>query len=277
MTPASINATNNYSSTANTREAAPFPFPSAPKGLEASCQRDGKYPKTTQGLVDVLHGPDCPLRQAHVAWLVQCYQPILQNVVGEILREKRKGGFKMSDIPGDLTGDEITKMLDPDKGYFRLYDHTKGRLRTWIKTRICNKTSDLLKSYALSKRGDMEEIDWDQLEAQIDDRINVEEMHALFQHALRVTKKHFIALGEPEKFEVFINGSSKNPEESNGQTAQMSEWQRRNAKSEVKNFIRDTALPQAAALVSDQPDDACELAKSTWDALKNKNTITRAA
>ena len=67
------------------------------------------------------------------------------------LRRYVSNNFTEADIE-NLVGDEIARMFDPEKEYFKTYARNRGRLRDWIKQRIRNQVIDPLRKQSVGKK-----------------------------------------------------------------------------------------------------------------------------
>ncbi len=221
--------------------------------------------KTSRTIVDILRGPPCPERDAHVEDLIRIYQPVWNKVALAIL--SRYAGSNPTLDAQDVVGDEIAEMLDPHKEYFGTFKPEGGKLRNWMKTRIANAARDLMR-----RRRPLSDDGMEDREAPINvmPLINDYEMNELFREALRIADRYCLNNGMETQMEIFraMRCESGRLGEPERRKKGWTEWKERDAVRRVMDIIRDEAIPAASRIVTANPEDATELAQALWDKVR---------
>ena len=228
--------------------------------------RRGDFTRTSKTLREILKGPDCPERQHAVSELAQIYQPVWEATAKHIMR--RYGNKNATLDASDVVGDEIAKMLSPGGDYFNTYDEAKS-LRGWVKACIRHRAIDLLRRRRTS------ELPQDGPAMELTTIVEVLETYELFRRALAIADDLSKLRGNQEDMAIFRavrSAQDRLPPEERRKRG-WTEWQERTAVSRVWELIRDEAIPAAASVVSDSPDDAAEAAKELWGRIRTLKAI----
>lgn len=225
------------------------------------------FSRTSKTLKEILKGPDCPERRQRVNELVEIYWPVWEATAKQTLR--RYGSKNATVEAPDVSQQEIAKMLSPQSDYFKTFDQAKS-LRVWIKTCIRHRAIDFLR-----RRGWLQQIDEIAVQSEVARLIDVREQYELFRKALKSADEICESRNMQKDMEIFRAVRSADHKLSPTQRGERgwSEHQEREAVKCVWDLIRDEAIPEAAAQVSDTPEEAEELAKWLWDQIKNRKTI----
>jgi len=223
--------------------------------------------RTSRTLREILTGPDCPERRQRVEELVEVYQPVWVETVKWALRTY---GAKDATVDAeDIVGDEIVKVLAPDSEYFKTYDKHRS-VRAWIKACMEHRVIDFL------RRKVPEPLEEASTSVEACSVIDEREMYELFRTSLRIADDICKQRNMEEEMRIFRAVRSTQdkltPEERRERG--WTEWRERTAVSRIWELIRDEAIPMAASLVSDAPEDATEVGQELWDRIRGLKTVT---
>ena len=226
------------------------------------------FTRTSQTLREVLKGHESPDRHQRVKELARIYQPVFEATAKRALR--RYGDANATLDAQDIVGDEILKMLSPASEYFRTYDTHKS-VRAWIKACILHRVIDFLRRKGMKKG-----LDESVVSTESPSIIDEQEIFELFRVALRIADAICRLRGCQAEMAIFraVKGfRDKLPVEERRKKG-WTEGQERTAVYKVWRLIRDEAIPPAAAAVSNNPEEAQEIARWLWEQIRKWRTVS---
>ena len=222
--------------------------------------------RTSKTLREILKGADCLERRQRVSELVEIYQPVWEATAKQALR--RYGDENATLNASDIAGDEIAKMLSPEGDYFKTYGKER-RLRVWIKGCIRHRAIDLLRQKGFA------ELPEDRSTPELLGIVDEREVYELFRKALAIADEICRVRNYPEDMTIFraVRSSTWRLTPEERRKRGWSEWRERGAVGRIWDLIRDEAIPTAAAIVSDMPEESERIAQELWDRIKAHKTF----
>lgn len=228
--------------------------------------------QTSLTLIHDLHSDDPALRAERIATLVRIYRPVWLRSAQNALR---RHGYQQLDIPTaaeDIVSEEINKMINPDRNYFKTYDRNKGRLGSWVARCCWYRAIDLLRRKRPKPLPD--EIPAPPTQDQ--DELDTIEMYELVKESFRLAELFTERDGSQKSMEIFKAVRLKSSRMSVEERRQKgwTEFKERQAVRKVWDLIRNTTIPLAADSISSSPEDAIAIAQRMWDFLKPRGLIS---